>query len=719
MSNKSDKSGCKQSGVNFNYSFSTPHRITTALPDSSDKTLLDLYQGKLDMSWTYDNLIRFPLATFATPVTTWNVILEPTIDGQTYPDSSWGRVDGFLPALKNSYQDARGNVNLTVKGCKSGAVINIHLENTGDKPHVIGLKCTLPAPLGHGYNPAWVDSDLVGDNLQTGWTDRADRVLVLALGAQKYPVLRGNILSMEWTLNPGESADGQLVRPYRAYNSDLEAIRKINWSAECDGFMSAWNDVYNRAISLQIPDIGVLNAYKACLADQFIMREPVADGYIAATPGTECYRAPNPIEAGITAVAIDQAGLHEESEIGFRMPLSQQGDNGNWADPKGWAHLFWSTPGFKSWVVIQHYKLTQDRAYLESMFPRMLASSRFQESQRIRTRVLVDGEKSAEYGLMPRGQGDCGLMNDDDFYGVFLPHNIWAVYGDKLSLEAAQILNKTEDIQELTCIYETGLADLLAGLDKGAIQEDGYRWIPGIAHKTSGSRWGVLNALAPCELLPKDHELIEGTLHHLESNMGPGGIPLNMGWMADGLWVAIALDNLAAVHLLRDNGDAAAEYLYATLNHATPLYTWCEERQQDAGTEKCSGDRQHLWTPVSVVRAIRDFMVVEDHCVLELAKGASRAWLGSGEEVGIAGAPTHFGTVSYKMTFNADTNEVVGSIQFPERPNLDQVKLHIRLPKGLKVESVDISSGATIFGDGLGISWNKPTGNTTFRINVS
>ncbi len=47
---------------------------------------------------------------------------------------------------------------------------------------------------------------------------------------------------------------------------------------------------------------------------------------------------------------------------------------------------------------------------------------------------------------MPRGFGDCGLMDDDDLYGVFLPHNIWAVYADRLTVEAAEILGKTEDL---------------------------------------------------------------------------------------------------------------------------------------------------------------------------------------------------------------------------------------------------------------------------------
>ena len=268
---------------------------------------------------------------------------------------------------------------------------------------------------------------------------------------------------------------------------------------------------------------------------------------------------------------------------------------------------------------------------------------------------------------MPRGFGDGGLMDGDDLYGVFLPHNIWAVYADRLSVEAAEILGRTEDLPELRKIYETARDDLLAALDRGAIREKDYRWIPGVPGKTTGSRWGVLNAAFPCGLLPPDHELITGTLRKIESNMSRGGIPIHTGWMADGMWVAITLDNVAETHLARGNGDAAVRYLYATLNHGTPLYTWCEERGPEPGAKKCSGDRQHLWTPVAVVRAIRDMLVMEDvkdAGGLHLALGTAREWLASGRPVGIADAATHFGPVSYRMQYDPASSQVRGEVQF-------------------------------------------------------
>ena len=82
--------------------------------------------------------------------------------------------------------------------------------------------------------------------------------------------------------------------------------------------------------------------------------------------------------------------------------------------------------------------------------------------------------KSSTYGLMPRGQGDCGLDNDGDMYGVFLPHNIWSVYADRCSLEAAEILGKTADVAELKTIFQSAHRDLLSALDRGAIKESDY-----------------------------------------------------------------------------------------------------------------------------------------------------------------------------------------------------------------------------------------------------
>ncbi len=497
--------GGKPSRVDFSYSFAVPHRLTVGRPDASDRTLLDLQPGSLRLAWTYDNLTTYPVAAFKTPPTQWEVRLTPEIDGRPCAESTWTRLGGYLPALENTYVSPGATVRLRVLGGRTAALVRVTLASRDGKPHRLALRGDSGS---WGENPAWVDpARWVGDNLVAGWNERADRVLVLGIGADGYslqpdkapPGPRNMVLV--WDVPPGESREGWVIRPYRAYRGELDALRRHDWAGEAEEAEREWEALLTRAARLTVPDPGIVNAYLACLADIFIMREPVAGGHIAGVPGTECYRAPNSGEPLIGAVALDQLGLHEESVRGSRVCLELQGADGCWADPEGWGHLVWCVGGFKAWTIMEHYRLTGDREFLARFFPRLLANSRFQERERARTRVPGGADRPLASGLLPRGFGDCGLMNDGDMYGVFLPHNMWAVHADRVALEAAEILGKHKEAEELRPIYETARRDLLAALDRGAITENGYRWIPGVPGKTSGSRWGVLNALFPCHLL--------------------------------------------------------------------------------------------------------------------------------------------------------------------------------------------------------------------------
>ncbi len=708
--------------VDFSYAFATPHRITVGRPDASERTLLDIEPGSLKMSWTYDNLsmANYPPLTMRTPKTLWDIKITPQIDGKPISNSRWTRFDEILPGLENVYDDPFGIVRLKSISGMTAALICIEITNSDSNPHQYVLRCDCNG----GENPAWVDATKnKGDNLVAGWNDRADRVLILGLGADSYSLQADGIppgsknMILVWNMKPREKRQGWIVRPYHGYSSDLPALRKHDWALEMEQGKEEWNKLLSRASKLSIPDTGIANAYYACLSDLFIMREPLADGRIIGVPGTEGYRAGNSGEPLIVAVALDQNGLHKESAAGSSISYEMQESDGCWADKRGWMHSMWCGPGFKSWAIMEHFKLTGDKKFLAEVYPRMVASSRWQEIQRAGMRI-GDREHSLIYGLMPRGFGDCGLMNDEDMYGVFFPHNIWSVYADRCSLESAEILGKANHISELKKIYETALNDLLVALDHGAIEEKDYRWIPGMPGKTSGSCWGVLNIVSPCGLLAPDHELVTGTHQKIESNISKGGQPIHTGWMADGAWVAITLDNIAEAHLARGNGDAAARYLYSTLNHGTPLYSWCEERGLEPGTKKTSGDRQHLWTPIAVVRVIRDMMVMEKGDGLNLALGTAREWLASGKQVGISDACTHYGKVSYKMQYDSRSSKVTGEISFDEHSSAAWATLHIRLPDGLKVDSVNPESKAVVLPGGIGLRWETPIGTMEFVANI-
>lgn len=708
--------------VDFAYAFGYPHRVTAALPDSSHKTLIDCYPDHLWLGWTYEDLTRCPLGALIVPHTDWKVSIWPEVDGQRLSKSSWSRIEGCLPACRQSYDTTRrGSLDFDVVGGSRAAVVRISIANLDSIPHRYSVVLT---GVGHHKVPAWWDDSIPPDHMMCAYNERADRVMVLIAGGQRMPLRRDAIaktLCLEWDLAPGQSAVGWIARPYQAYCADMPRLRENDWNTEYQTGLSVWRELKANLAHAEIPDQGVFDGLYAGLLDGFIMREPVAEGYIAGTPGTEVYRAANAGEPAIVAIALDQFGLPREAVREFEMELNQQGEDGCWADPQGWGHTFWACSGFKAWFIREHYLMTRDQSFLGQYYPRMLASTRFQARARARTRVMnADGTKPLTFGLMPRGFGDCGLWDDDDMIGVFLPHNFWALFADMVTLEAARWLQRPQaEVGEVAEIITQARTDLLNALDAGAITErdaatgDSYRWIPGVAGKTTGSRWGALNALMPCGILAADDPLISGTLRYIEANLSPGGQPVRTGWMQDGMWVAITLDNIAEAHLQRGNGDAAARYLYSSLNHGTPLYSWCEERGQEPGTPQQSGDRQHLWTPVAVTRAIRDMLVLERNDGLELALGTARSWLASGEPVGIQGARTHYGTISYRLRYNQAAGLVQGEVHLEQGREPGYLRVHIRLPHG----SVGQVAGAETVGECL--VWRQPRGVITFTVSIS
>jgi hypothetical protein len=397
--------------VTFAYTFGTPHRLTVALPDSSGKTLLDAYQGRLEMLWTYEDLIYYSFKSYSHPVADWKVVLTPTVDGQPFARSTWERVDGFLPVLKNRYQSEGAELVLEIAGASTAAIAKITLANSGTQARTVTLNCEVPGKW-TGYNPAWVDHEVAADHLLAGWKAPADQVVMLGIGADEYPLVGSNTVLMRWNLKPGERKEAWLIRPYKNEEAEVAGLRRENWTTPFLTAHQQWTDLLHQASRLTIPDVGVQNAFYACLADLFIMREPMAKGYIATVPGTDLYRAaPNSFESAIVTVALDQLGLHSLAELGYRVNLDLQSPDGDWSESKGWGHLMWGASGFKSWAIVEHYLLSGDRAFLERRFPQMLACSRWQEKQRARTRITDSGgQRRLTYGLMPRGMGDAGLM---------------------------------------------------------------------------------------------------------------------------------------------------------------------------------------------------------------------------------------------------------------------------------------------------------------------
>ena len=251
---------------------------------------------------------------------------------------------------------------------------------------------------------------------------------------------------------------------------------------------------------------------------------------------------------------------------------------------------------------------------------------------------------------------------------------------------AAKELGRKDVYDELYADYKDLYDCLHKSLKTGAIREaDGTVWIPGTPNKTSGSRWGVADAVYPAKILAANDPLAVGTMKKLQSDLSEGGLPLNLGWMDGGLWMAISLDAMAYVNILQGNADQSAAYLYAAINHGTPFYTWCEERKPEPGATTITGDRQHAWTPICVTQFTRNSLVMEDEeagC-LWLTRAVPRQWYEIGNKIGIKDAPTEFGKISYTVE-RTKTNRLSFTLTLKDYDRSHPLKLQLRLPDKIK-----------------------------------
>ena len=677
--------------VDFKYKFGTPHRLCISMPESSKKCLLDCSENGLTVSWSDDDLTKIPLGAFYGPKIQWYFYI--TVEENDIPIKSthWQRLENRLPALYQTWKSKNVEIKLTVVSSKNCDIFKFHAVNNSlgkTKLAVIGKTKDL------AFNSYWIDKESKYNALFAHYGDKSDRVLFFT--PEKVRELKScSNLDIVFELDPKEEKDFFIIRPHKLTFDFLDKLQNHNWQAELDAVIEVWKKLYARVMKVEIPDKVVEDAYYACFGDIFITRELSSGGFMAGLAGTDLYRCLNGWEPTIAAIVLDHSGMFLESEYVLRAMMSFQDEvSGRWDDYRSWGHDIWWVPGGRVRWIKEHYQYTKDKKMLSANFNRILKHVRWSHLQREKTKILNDdGSKPITWGLLPRGMGDGGLMDGDDYYGFYTVSNIWHCYIIKVGFWAAEELNLIEEKQELKIYHDDAVECTINAIRNGAIREkDGTRWIPGAPQKTSGSRYGALNAVYPCELLDPFDELVTGTLKYLEKQKSEGGIPIDLGWLKGGLWVAMALDNLAYAHIAREEYDEAADYLYPTLNHGTPLFTWCEERLPEPNSTTVLGDVQHTWTPYIVTKFIRDSLLFEKNNELHVASVTNREWLHNGLSLGLENAHTHFGIVNFKIYRHGDSELVV---DFLLKPTIlpEKIVIHIRIPELKKRFSIKSQSG--------------------------
>jgi hypothetical protein len=673
-------------------------RFTLGMPEGSRKTLVDLWEPGLVLRWTTRSLLDVDALKAGVGQPNEQLRIVPRIP--PHWRRAYHRI-GNVPILAMEYQGVRGRLFLEALGGADADIVKIVLRSTDGEP--VGIGIVLQSP------NASRNEDFV--------LLREDKSLFCAVAGECTCQHSG--AGMEITVSAGKDPHTVWIAiPHRAGVKDIAAYRARNWAEAWGRAVEAWRQVLARAVRFSIPDAKVADAYYSCLADQFILREPIRGG-MGFLCGTEVYRIVNAFETDAHVQAMLRAGYFKEAwQVADVFPPKQNA-NGCWTDYTWWMDRFWYVNGDMPMMYEALYRFTHDKKRMAEIYPRLVRLARWCEGERAKSKSLPSADP--RHGLMPPGVGDsglgpCGGSGPDN---VYFPHNTGNVTGLRITAELAREFGTKEEAAELLAAYQDARQCLLTSMERCAVAFPGGRYVPAsVVPNGGGSMWLCVAFAYPGRLASYDHPLVSQTLAHFEACQSPAGIPINLGWQPRGLWPGAAMECPAPVYLRRGEIDKLSGLIYAGLNCASPVWTWPEERGADAGTQVTSGDLQEAWFPVNFCRLFRDCFLYEEDATLHLAAGIPRFWYDLGKPIGVANAPTHFGPVSYQMQYDPSKLQLTGEATFAENSTAEWSTLHIRLPGGLKVKSVNPESKATVLPDGSGLRWTAPRGTMEYQATV-
>jgi len=374
-------------------------------------------------------------------------------------------------------------------------------------------------------------------------------------------------------------------------------------------------------------------------------------------------------------------------------------------------------PGAIVFALAEHYRLTGDRAWLETAAPRIRANAEWILRQRqLLTAIVPGGERLWSKGLQP-----AHVVTPDSLCMHMQFYETEAYYWLAVKL-TAELLADVDPAAgaRLLAEAEAYRKDLLAALDRSIaltpvvpVRDGTYHsfipfapYVRGFASGAWGWRrcqghvgaiyWDTVQSAAPlispAGLLPPEDPRVQGHLDVLEDRLllenhklwdRTVGYDPERDWFSHASWqYQCGLERHANIHLAADDVPC---FLRSWLNqYAVDImpgeYTF---REHTTG-----GPPDKLFEESAFLERFRMMLVMEEGDRLWLARATPRAWLAQGERIAVRNAPTHFGPVDYEIVSDVDHGKITATVQLPERSRPDAVLLRLRHPTRARMGTV-------------------------------
>lgn len=470
----------------------------------------------------------------------------------------------------------------------------------------------------------------------------------------------------------------------------------------------SWNSFFATAAQFDLPDPVLNDIYRSRLATRAILDVAITDQvvYNACSPFfyfDHAYR-----DQSYVVFANDLAGLHDRAarvlraycmdakEVKQQGPISFDGkplqlgmlENGLWNTRPGQ----FDTQGQNIWALVEHYKLSGDRQWLEqTAYPYIKRAALWLVNSRQKHMREVKDPHDPRYGLIEPG----GMEVMEVGKGMHMYYmNAFAILGLREAADAAGSLGQADDQK----LFSRECAELTARLHASFAKTfkrtglyEGHLWF-GVEPEGVGMYgfWAHCCLLWPCRALDPHDPMLTATWRKMEamSKAWGGGL---FSEAQGGYWPYIGVD-WALSYILRGEPDRALDYFCAYVDKAGGTLSWGEGYSY----VMAAGDQPHFWADAQYVNLFRHLFVMEDGSTLRVTPALFRRWHQGNTPIIARNLPTAFGNVDLRIQPTPKGDELNYTIQI--RPQGDQkerelskIVLYPRTATGRAISSASVN----------------------------
>lgn len=477
----------------------------------------------------------------------------------------------------------------------------------------------------------------------------AEYTLPLAPGAER-------TLDFKMPLAPLASGSPELAAANAATFDDRHAAVRL-----------FWNQMLDRGMRIATPEPKVNQTFDTSLVNDLLALNKVGPDYIQ-TINQLHYHGFYLRDSADFVRMYDSTGYPDiGGEVLAFFAARQQPDGNFLSQPgqfDGWGEALW-TYG-------EHYRITHDRDFAASVYPRVLHAIDW-----------LDHALAADpLHIMP----STDVRDNEYIPGHLTGYNFLALDGLQAAALLAHDLGHREDETRIRALEASLRANFMRQLDTITARTGGYI-PPALDGDMGGADWGNLLSLTPEQQLPPSDPRVTATLRRTQSHYAEGLMTYNQPGQGVYLHHYLTIKN-SLTELIRGEQEQAVRDLYAVLVHTSSTHAGWEYSIRPWTDRDFSGNlAPHGWFAAEYRNLLRNMMVREEGSTLHLLSAVAPAWIAPGKQLRVERANTYFGQLDLTLA-SASDHEATLTLSPRFDPGHAPARLLLHLPWFLDIQSV-------------------------------